>query len=272
MTDLQRGEFSPLTKSVEIDQALLLAELAWQHSEVDAFKQAAVQKLPQASRETRQAVANRITRYFMETQDGEIQRTPALRIWASSAVAQPIKRALLYVYYMRAVPLAWHAVNEVILPRSGRRRDAEREISQAVWDDFLGRYLRPSKRGTFNKTRSHLTAHLTKFGLLEREGVPGDRIAKRYFANPVQPPVEVFWFALALEYADNGWTSRGVDFLVESSWSRVAFCIPETFVRWALHEAEVVGLGYSDYYGSEQQFTWRPADVPAALAARLIGE
>jgi len=273
------GPFKPVTKNFDIDQTLRLAELARRHPSVEAFKAAAVQQLPQATRSTRQELVNRFQKFFLETENDpstgsghrHIVQTPALQIWAASQVDAQARRQLLYVHYLRALPLAWHAVHDLVLPRTKNQHagDAEREIPQADWDTFLSRYLVDCADSTFARTRSHLTAHLTKFGLLETEPVPGERFAKRFYANSMQPQAEVFWFAVGLEYAENGWTSRTVDFLAEESWSRVAFCAPPAYVRWALDEAEQAGLGYSDYYGAEKQFTWRPDDVPAAIAARL---
>lgn len=271
MTNTQAGPFKPITKNFDIDQTLLLAELAHLYPCVETFKAAAIQQLPQATRSTRQELTSRFLHFFLETEDDHIVPTPALQIWAAPQVDAQVKRQLLYVYYLRAVPLAWHAVRELVLPRTKNQHagEAEREVPQADWDAFLSRYLIDCADSTFARTRNHLTAHLTKFGLLETEPVPGERFARRFYANSMQPQVEVFWFALGLEYAHNGWTSRTVDFLAEESWSRIAFCAPATYVRWALDEAERVGLGYSDYHGSEKQFTWRPDDVPAAIAARL---
>ena len=273
------GPFKPITKNFDIDQTLLLADLAHQHPSVEAFKEVAVQQLPQATRSTRQELTNRFLSFFLETENDpstgsghrRIVQTPALQIWTAPQVDAQVKRQLLYVYYLRAVPLAWHAVHELVFPRAanGPTSSAGSEIPQADWDAFLSRYLIDCADSTFARTRNHLTAHLTKFGLLETEPVPGERFARRFYANSMQPQAEVYWFALGLEYADNGWTSRTVDFLAEESWSRVAFCAPAAYVRWALDEAGRAGLGYSDYYGAEKQFTWRFDDVPAAIAARL---
>lgn len=274
MRNPEPGTFKPITKNFDVDQALLLARLASQHPNVDEFKEVAVQELPQATRSTRLGLANRLRRYFFETEKDHILHTPALQIWASSQVDEQVKRQLLYVYYLRALPLVWHAVHELVLPHSENRhvRDSEGEIPQEEWDTFLSRYLAPCADSTFIRTRNHLTAHLIKFGVLEAEPVPGEHLRKRFYVNPLQPQADVFWFALALEYRDHGWMSRTVEFLAEESWSRIAFCTPPTYVRWAMDEAEQVGLGYSDYYGAEKQFTWRTDDVPAVIADRLTGQ
>lgn len=45
----------------------------------------------------------------------------------------------------------------------------DREIKVEDWNGFLERKLRSYTKTTFSRTRGHLTAHLTKFGLLEAE-------------------------------------------------------------------------------------------------------
>jgi hypothetical protein len=266
--------FKPITKNFDIDQNLRLAQLAFQHPVLDEFKDAALQTLPQATRKTRLELTSRFQNAFLEVKRDRIRRTPALHIWASSEIEQQAKRQLLYIYYLRAFPLAWYTVKELILPRAGNGLGSSHdpEIPQEEWDSFLERYLVPCADSTFDRTRNHLTAHLTKFSMLESRSEPGDRFNKKFFANPTQPLVEIFWLSLGLEFADNAWTSRTFEFIQQESWTRIAFCSPSNYVNWALEEAERSGLGYSDYYGSEKQFTWRSEDVDVEIANRMTGE
>ena len=260
--------FRPITKNINIDQWLLLARIAAKNRSVDDFNKEAVQALPQATRKTRQEWVGRFRSTFLSIQDDKIENTPALWIWGSENADLKLKRELLYIYYLCHFPLVWRAARDLLLPRAqpNQADDAATEIPLEIWDSFLRANLVSCADSTFVRTRNHLTAVFQKFGLLESEKVNGEHLEKRFIVNPVQPSLEAILFSLGLEYQDQGWTSRTYDFLVEESWTRVGLVCPENYLHWALDQAVALDLGYSDYFGSEKQFTWRVDDVPAAVA------
>jgi len=273
MTFVTSGPFKPIVKNFDIEQYLMLAGLAYRYPDLSEFKQHAIQELPQSTRKTRLEWTGRFQSAFLAVENKKIIKTPALQIWASDRVDIQVKRQLMYIYYLRKFPLIWHAVNVVVYPRSGAEAtlQVDNEIPIEAWDSFLQNNLVPVAESSFIRVRNHFTSQLSKFGLLESSVVGNGPFNKKFFARTLQPLVEVMWFSLGLEFHFHGWTSRTVDFIAKKSWTRIAFCAPETFMRWALDEAVRLNFGYFDYYGSEKQFAWRDMDIPQIIADKLNG-
>ena len=268
MKIMVEGPFRPITKNINIDQWLLLTSIAAKHSSVIDFNEEAVQSLPQATRKTRQEWVSRFRTIFLSIQEDQIERTPALRIWDSDKTDLKLKRELLYIYYLRHFPLIWHTARDLLLPRAQSKKigGIGKEIPLEIWDSFLQANLVSCAESTFVRTRNHLTSFFQKFGRLESEKLSEERLEKRFIVNPAQPSLEAILFSLGLEYQDQGWTSRTYDYLAKESWTRIGLVCPENYLLWALDQAEALDLGYSDYFGSEKQFTWRVDYVPAAVA------
>jgi hypothetical protein len=179
-----------------------------------------------------------------------------------------LKRDLLFTQYLRTTPLVWEAIHHVVLAHAEARAQPlsnanDAEIPRSAWDAFLSGALRQYTDSTFSRTRGHITAHLVKFGLLEAHGVPGDRIAKRFFARFYEPDPRAFWFSLALEFRDSGWTSRSMDYVANGSWTRIAYCTKPAYARFVMEEAERTALVVTDFFGSEKQITFRGPDAVA---------
>jgi len=205
---------------------------------------------------------------FLQSQAGRFVRTPLLTLLTTPSLDERVKRDLLFAQYLRATPLVWEAIQQVALPRAeaGARplaRPEEVEIPQSAWDALLESRLRPYTAATFSRTRRHITAHLTKFGLLEARAIPGDPIGKRFLARFYEPDPRAFWFSLALEFADQGWTLRSLDYITTQSWTRVAYCASPTYARFVMDEAERAALVVTDFFGSEKQATLRGPDMLA---------
>jgi hypothetical protein len=268
------GPYGPLTKSIDIDEALMLVSLTRECDSVSAWQDEALYRLPQASRQRRQEIVRSVRRKFLETEDDHFVPTPLLTLLTSPVLDGRLKRDLLLAQYLRTTPLAWEAIQQVVIPRAEASvqplaMDDDAEISQDEWDTLLDSRLRTYTDTTFSRTRGHITAHLVKFGLLEARNVPGDRIAKRFFAHFYEPDPRAFWFSLALEFAEQGWTSRSLDFITVQSWTRVAYCTKPTYARFVMEEAERAGLVVTDFFGSEKQVTFRGTD-PAANVVEAI--
>ncbi|MCX6064205.1 MAG: hypothetical protein NT121_00370 [Chloroflexi bacterium] len=197
-------------------------------------------------------------------------RTPLVELLNDATLPDQLKRDLLFAQYLRATPLVWQALSQGILPlletqTQSLAQNGLTEVPQADLDDFLQKHLRKFTAGTFAHTRVHITAHLMKFGLLEARAVPGDRISKHFFAHYYQPDMRAFWFVLAQEFAEQGWTSRSEQFICERSWTRTAFCASSAYARFAMDEAEKHEIAALDFFGSEKQFTLRGPDPWARL-------
>ncbi len=137
------------------------------------------------------------------------------------------------------------------------------EILQSELDALLENKLKQYTNSTFSRTRRHITAHLTKFGLLEARPVPGNTIAKRFFAHFYEPDPRAFWFSLVMEFTEQGWTSRSLDFVIRQSWTRTAYCTSPAYARFIMEEAERSALTVTDFFGSKKQVTLRGPDVMA---------
>jgi hypothetical protein len=162
----------------------------------------------------------------------------------------------------------------VVLPRAeaGARplaRDEDARIALDDWMTFLDGRLNTTTQSTVVKTRNHITAHLAKFGLLKAQTVPGDRFVKHFFAHFYEPDPRAFWFSLALEFAEGGWTSRSLDYVTNESWTRIAYCTKKTYARFVIEEAERAALVVTDFFGSEKQVTFRGSD-PVANVVEAI--
>ncbi len=263
--------YAPLTKSLDVNEALMLIQLSQELPEVAGWQEEALYRLPQPSRQRRQEIVHSVQKMFLQAEGPRFVRTPLVELLTDATLPEPLKRDLLFVYYLRATPLVWQSIAQVILPlletqASGLAQSAGRiEIVQSALDEFLKRHLRETTEAGFARTRQHITAHLIKFGLMEAQPIPGNAIAKQFFAHFYQPDVRAFWFALALEFGEQGWTSRSERFICERSWMRTAFCTTSAYARFALEEAEKQGFAALDFFGSEKQFTLRGPDPWARL-------
>ena len=209
MTSAAAGPYGPLTKSIDIDEALALIVLTREFPSVPAWRAEALVRLPQASLQRRQEIVRFVQTKFLDIEGDHFVDSPSVRLLAAEKLGAKLRRDLLLAQYLRATPLVWEAVRDVVLPHaeaSTRQlgKASGGEITLEDWIDFLAGRLNTSTPSTVEKTRNHITAHLTKFGLLEARAVPGDRIAKRFFARSYEPDARAFWFSLALEFDGRG--------------------------------------------------------------------
>jgi hypothetical protein len=268
--------YGPLTKSIDIEQTSMLLSLAHELGSVAAFREEGLARLPQTSRVRRQEVIRLTLRKFLVTENGRIVVTPFLRVMAAPTVAPTLKRDLLFIQYLRSTPLVWEAVVEVVLPRaeganSMTNRVSARAIQVQDWNAFLLRRLHTYTDSTLARTRSHLTAHLTKFGVLEAERVEGDAIAKRFYARFTEPDPRAFLFGLVMEFNDHGWTSRSLDWVITHSWTRVGFCTRPTYARFAVEQGEHWGVVAREFFGSQRQVTLRGPNPIERVVGLIIG-
>lgn len=263
----KNGLYSPLTKSIDIDETLLLIELTREYGSVADWQDEALFRLPQASRKRRQEIVHSVRSKFLEQdEDNHFVTTPLMALLANPLLETRLKRDLILVQYLRTTPLVWQAIQEVILPRAEATarptaKSEDAELPQSELDTFLKRKLKQYTDSTFSKTRQHITAHLTKFGLLEARPVPGDRIAKQFFAHFYEPDPRAFWFSLALEFTEQGWTSRSLDYVINQSWTRIAFCTSPAYARFIMDEAERSAVIVTSFFGSEKQVTLRGPNI-----------
>lgn len=268
------GPYGPLTKSIDVEEALMLVALTREYVSVAAWEDEALYRLPQPSRQRRQEIVRSVRRTFLETEDDRFVATPLLGLLTTRTLDSRLKRDLLLAQYLRSAPLVWEAVHEVVLPHAEAAarplaQPGAAEITLDDWARFLPDRLSTTTPSTVVKTRNHITAHLAKFGLLEVAPVTGDLLAKQFRARFYEPDPRAFWFSLALEFDGQGWTSRSLDFITELSWTRVAYCTRPAYARFAMEEAERTGLVVTDFFGSEKQVTFRGGD-PVANVAETI--
>jgi hypothetical protein len=266
--------YGPLTKSIDLDQTYMLLNLAYELGSVPAFKKEGLARLPQTSRVRRQEVLRLTLRKFLVADGDRIVTTPFLRVMVAPQVEPVLKRSLLYVQYLCSTPLVWETVAEVVLSRLERAesppaQSEDREINIEDWNAFLIRKLRTHTDSTLSRTRNHLTAHLTKFGVLEAEQIEGDAIAKRFYARFTEPDPRAFLFGLVIEFEDRGWTSRSLEWVATQSWTRIGFCTRPAYARFAVERGELWGLVIPEYFGSQRQVTLRGPD-PLERVAELI--
>lgn len=216
-----------------------------------------------------------VRRKFLTVEADHFAATPLRRLLTWPSLGERCKRDLLFAQYLRTTPLVWKAIRDVVLPHAELSLNAladeqAREIQLEDWISFLEGKLNTTTTSTIVKTRQHITAHLTKFGLLEAQAVPGDRIAQRFFAHFYEPDPRAFWFSLALEFAENGWSSRSLDYIINDSWTRNAYCTKTTYAHFAIDEAERAALVTTEYFGSEKQITLRGADPVAQITDAIL--
>jgi hypothetical protein len=272
--ELTVGPYGPLTKSIDIDEALMLIDLTREYESVAAWQDEALYRLPQASRQRRQEIVRSVRRKFLRTEDDQFVATPLVTLLTTRALDGRLKRDLLFTQYLRTTPLAWEAVQEVVLPHAEAAalplaQPEAADIRLDDWVEFLDGKLNTATKSTVVKTRNHLTAHLAKFGLLQVHNLPGDRFAKRFSARFYEPDPRAFWFSLALEFAEQGWTSRSLDFITGQSWTRIAYCTKTSYARFVMEEAERAALVVTDFFGSEKQVTFRGTDLVANIAEAI---
>ena len=272
--DESGNQYGALTKSIDIDEALMLIEMAGEYDSVLAWHDEALFRLPQASRRRRKEIVLSVRRKFLQTEDDSFVVTPLVSLLTTPGLDGRLKRDLLFAQYLRTTPLVWEAICQVVRKRAeagaqplSSAEDAE--ILRSDWDTFLSGALRQYTDSTFSRTRGHITAHLVKFGLLEARRVPGDRVAKRFFARFYEPDPRAFWFSLALEFRDNGWTSRSLDYIANGSWTRIAYCTKGAYARFVMEEAERAALVVTDFFGSEKQVTFRGPDAVANVVEAI---
>jgi len=258
-------QYGPLTKSVDVDEALMLIDLTREYESVAAWQDEALYRLPQASRQRRQEIVRAVRRKFLQTQGDHFVDTALRTLLTSPTLDGRPKRDLLFAQYLRTTALVWEAIREVTLPHAEASArplagDGDAEVPQDEWDALLERKLRRYTNTTFSRTRRHITAHLTKFGLLRAQPVSGDRFAKRFYARFYDPDPRAFWFSLALEFDERGWTSRSLDYVTNESWTRIAYCAKPAYARFVMEEAERAALVVTDFFGSEKQVTFRGPD------------
>jgi len=268
------GDYGALTKSIDVDEALMLVNLAQEYESVSAWQDEALYRLPQASRRRRQEIVRSIRRKFLQTDGDRFVATPLVTLLIAQSLPARLKRDLLLGQYLRTTPLVWEAIRQVVLPRAEAGAqplggDEDAEIPQSAWDTLLQRSLRQYTDTTLARTRGHITAHLGKFGLLEARNVPGDRIARRFFAHFYEPDPRAFWFSLAVEFSEQGWTSRSLEFMTTQSWTRIAYCTKTAYARFMVDEAERRGLIVTDFFGSERQVTLRGPDAVANVTEAI---
>lgn len=264
-TNLSSG-YGPLTKSIDVDEALMLIQLGHEIPDVAAWQDEALYRLPQPSRQRRQEITHSVQKMFLQVEDGRFIQTPFVEVVIDATLPGQLKRDILFARYLRSTPLVWQAINQVLLPLL--EAEAQTLVStasrvvlpQAALDEFLQRQLRETTQGSFDRTRQHITAHLVKFGVIEAQPVPGNAIAKQFFAHFYQPDIRAFWFSIIQEFGEQSWTSRSERFICERSWTRTAFCTTNAYARFALDEAERRGLAAVDFFGNEKQFTLRGPD------------
>lgn len=275
MTATNNGLYGPLTKSIDIGESLALIALANEYEQVGAWQEEALFRLPQASRSRRQEIVRDVQRKFLTIEADRFVTTPLQQMLTWPSLSERCKRDLLFAQYLRTTPLVWKAIREVVLPHAEASLNAltdkeAQEIQVEDWINFLDVRLNTTTPSTVVKTRQHITAHLTKFGLLETEAVPGDRIAQRFFARFYEPDPRAFWFSLALEFAENGWSSRSLDYIINNSWTRIAFCTKTTYAHFVIEEAERAALVTTEYFGSDKQITLRGANPVAHMTEAIL--
>jgi hypothetical protein len=253
----------------------MLIGLARGFSDVQSWREEAMLRLPQASHKRRQEIVHDVQAKFLAVEGNRFADSPLVKLLVAEKLGVNLRRDLLLAQYLRATPLVWEAMRDVALPHaeaSARQlaKADSAEVTLEDWTVFLTGRLSTSTPSTVEKTRNHVTAHLTKFGLLEARAVPGDRIAKRFYAHFYEPDARAFWFSLALEFDSRGWTSRSLDFVSGTSWTRIAYCATPAFVRYAVEEAERAGLVATDFFGSEKQVTLRGPEPVARVAEAIL--
>jgi hypothetical protein len=270
----QEQHYSPLTKSLNIEETLMLVQLTAEMNEVEAWRDEAIFRLPQPSHQRRLEIVRMAQHLFLPTQDDAFVDTPLRRLLINSRVDARVKRDLMYFQYLRETPLVWEAIAEIMLPLAEASANGipgiDGEVTTSQLDRFLADRLSTQTPSTVTKTRNHITGHLLKFGLVRGADVPGDRIAKRFFAHYYEPDPRAFWFALVSELADHGSYTRSVDTLINRSWTRIGFCTRPAYVRYVLEEAERSDLAVPSFFGSEKQLTWRGPDPVAKVTEAIL--
>ena len=259
------ARYGPLTKSIDVQEAMMLVDLTLEYEDVAAWREEALFRLPQASRQRRREIVRDVERKFLQTDGDRFVPTPLRALLTMSGLDERAKRDLLFAQYLRTTPLVWEAIQAVVLPRAQAgahplARPEDAEITIPDWMNFLDERLNTTTDSTVSRTRRHITAHLTKFGVLEAQAVPGDRIDKRFFARFYDPNPRAFWFSLALEYFEHGWTTRSLDYIADQSWTRVAFCTKPMYARFVIEEAERAALVVTSFFGSNKEITFRGGD------------
>jgi hypothetical protein len=101
----QTTQYGPLTKSIDVDEALMLIDLTREYGDVAAWQDEALFRLPQASRKRRQDIARDVRRKFLQVKDNRFLRTPLWALLTAPTLDARLKRDLLFAQYLRTTPL-----------------------------------------------------------------------------------------------------------------------------------------------------------------------
>ena len=142
-------QYGPLTKSIDVDEALMLIGLTREFDSVAAWQEECLYRLPQASRQRRQEIVRAVRRKFLQTESDRFLTTPLVTLLVAPTLDARLKRDLLFAQYLRATPLVWEAIQQVVLPRaeSGTQplaKAEDNEISLEDWEAFLEARLNTS--------------------------------------------------------------------------------------------------------------------------------
>ena len=259
------GKYAPLTKSLDIDESLMLVELSRQYTDVAEWQEEALFRLPQASRARRTEIISAVRNKFLTIENDTFVETPLVVLLSSGTLEARVKRDLLFAQYLRTTPIVWDAIHKLVLPHAEANSGSvdmksDREIGIESFAEFVEECVNSSSESSIRKTRKMITGHLLKFGILESESETGKMFHKRYFAHFYDPAPEAFWFSLALEFSEHNWTSRSLDFIITKSWTRTAYCTSTAYARYVMEEAERQGIVITEFFGSERQMTLRGPD------------
>ena len=112
------ARYGPLTKSINVEQTLMLIGLTREFESVKAWQDEALFRLPQASRQRRQEIVRAALHNFLEVESDHFTETPLRTLLTSPLLSSRLKRDLLFAQYLRMTPLVWEAVQQVVLPRA----------------------------------------------------------------------------------------------------------------------------------------------------------
>ena len=114
--------YASLTKSIDVDEAMMLIRLSQELPDVRAWQEEALYRLPQPSRQRRQEITRSVQRMFLLAESQRFVRTPLVELLNDATLPDQLKRDLLFAQYLRATPLVWplvHLARSLQLPATG---------------------------------------------------------------------------------------------------------------------------------------------------------
>lgn len=197
--------------------------------------------LTQNSKKTRRAIRCDFKRRYLIFNEGQLVKTPLLKIVSHTDNLALIKE-LLYYHYVLAERIGAEVVIDVLYPKLPNAEYKRGEVM-----NYLAKKMPEMAERTWYTTYSRLQTSLKDFGLLKK-------IDDGWFAHTYSPELESFVYALHYEFTVvQNYLNPMVSYLLQKAEFPRLFLMSPASIRNYIQRARRVGLiSYEACAGDEQ--------------------